>query len=56
MTINNGTTPQPTHDETGRPIAAAYLTAGGTCLWYSDGQLPMVRHVLQGQLTLEQTP
>ena len=52
MTTDNGNTPQPTHDDKGRAIAASFPTAGGLCLWYADGQLPVVRHVVKGQLSV----
>ncbi len=57
MTTHNGTTPQPETDENGRPIAAVSHTAGGTLLWYNDGQLPVARHIVaakdfEGQLIL----
>lgn len=46
----NGTTPQIDIDpSTGRQIAASYATAGGTCIWFADGQLPAVRHVVTPQ-------
>jgi hypothetical protein len=45
---NKGTTPQIDVDPaTGRPIAAVLKAGGGTCIWYADGQLPVVRHVVE---------
>ncbi|MBD2077264.1 hypothetical protein H6F86_25975 [Phormidium sp. FACHB-592] len=45
---HNGTTPQIDVDPpTGRPIAAVLKAGGGTCIWYADGQLPVVRHVVE---------
>jgi hypothetical protein len=45
---NNGTTPQIDVDPaTDRPIAAVLKAGGGTCIWYADGQLPVVRHVVE---------
>ena len=48
MTANSGTTPQIEVDPTtGRPIAAVLRVGGGTCIWFADGQLPVVRHVVE---------
>jgi hypothetical protein len=45
---HNGTTPPSNRDPaTGRPIAAVLKTGGGAATWFADGQLPVVRHVVE---------
>ncbi|HEY9654471.1 MAG TPA: hypothetical protein V6C50_03190 [Crinalium sp.] len=45
---HNGTTPEIDRDPaTGRAIAAVLKAGGGTCIWFADGQLPVVRHVVE---------